>query len=123
MAASLLVYRQQWVDILRGKAGEGILISIYIIYGNNFVALSKIMAEWTNMANDYATRITNIKTGAGLTQGTTLTVASILEDSGAIDNLFGGTADPIDNDLDWFFRKNPSDVIAEVQANEQVEVY
>ena len=102
-------------DILNGGADDDILIGARTIYGNNFLALNKIMDEWTS-ANLYATRISNIRTGAGLNLGTALNGTSILEDSGAVDLLTGSIGD------DWFFQKLPSDSIIDLGA-ESIELF
>jgi hypothetical protein len=53
------------------------------------------MAEWVS-ANDYATRVSNIQLGLGLTLGNKLDATTVSDDAGAIDLLFG------EGMTDWF---------------------
>ena len=85
-------------DVLRGGAGQDILIGGTTNYDQNITALRAIMNEWTRTDVDYATRIAQLNgSQSGGTNGAFLLNATTVHDDGAANTLFGGL------DLDWFF--------------------
>jgi hypothetical protein len=103
-------------DHVTGGGADDIVIGGYTAFDAsslvNDQALEKILAEWQS-ANAYATRVSNIKTGAGLTGGNKLGWASTVHDDVAVNVLKGNAGS------DWFF-KGTHDTIADLQGGEQV---
>jgi hypothetical protein len=61
----------------------------------NKAGINALMSEWTGFDN-YATRISHLRTGTGLNGANILDIGNVLDDA-AIDTLFG------DADEDWFW--------------------
>jgi Ca2+-binding RTX toxin-like protein len=97
-----LLFGGSGADILRGGNGEDILVGGLTSYFNeatrvlNRTALDKIMEEWSRTDADYATRVSHLLTGGGWNDPHLLNNATVFDDAGAIDTLFG------EGDLDWF---------------------
>ncbi len=96
-------------DRLRGGSDDDLLIGGTTVYDNNIAALLQILAEWAS-ADSYATRITNLRSGAG---GLPKLDSTTVSDDGAVDTLRGNQG------LDWFF-VGPNDVLPDIQPTEQV---
>jgi hypothetical protein len=85
-------------DVLRGGAGQDILIGGTTNYDQNMTALRAIMNEWTRTDVDYATRLAQLNgSQSGGTNGPYLLNATTVHDDGAANSLLVGL------DLDWFF--------------------
>ncbi len=93
-------------DKLQGAGGEDILIAGRTLNDSVIANLNTIMAEW-NSANDYATRIINLRAGVGVPPLSLQATVNVLDDAGELDELSGG----LDND--WFFR-DISDFISDL---------
>ncbi len=78
-------------DQLIGGTGEDILIGGTTSHDANIANLTNIIGRWSNLANSYAARITNLKTVAP-----TLAPAVTVFNDGVADSLSG------QGDLDWF---------------------
>jgi Ca2+-binding RTX toxin-like protein len=86
-------------DRLIGNADDDILIAGFTTYDDQVAAISALIAEWTS-DNDYATRVSNLRTSFLKTEGDGATVF----DDGAADVLTGSSGQ------DWFFANlNPED--------------
>jgi Ca2+-binding RTX toxin-like protein len=86
-------------DNINGGTDDDLLINGTTFYDANVPALQAIMNEWAS-ANSYATRINNLRLGAGLSAGNYLQAAGAgrtVFDDGTADNQTGGAG------LDWFF--------------------
>lgn len=91
-------------DTLTGGANDDLLIGGSTIFDSNDVALFAIFAEW-NSARVYNLRISNLRGTTNVSAsnlGYYLTPLTVSGDSGAIDQLLGGTG------TDWFWA-NPED--------------
>jgi hypothetical protein len=115
--ASILI-GDKGVDTVVGGSGNDIIIGGYTNYDAsslaNDQALGKILAEWQS-GNSFATRVSNIKTGGGLTGGNKLVWAStVLDDLAA--SILTGLASSTTN---WFF-KGTHDTITDPGAAGQI---
>jgi Ca2+-binding RTX toxin-like protein len=101
-------------DTLRGKIGDDIMIGGTTTHDANKPALTAILAEWTS-GNDYVTRVNNIRSGLGQSNGFRLTAGVTVIDDGLVDELFGGVG------LDWFFNSGAAnDRIRHQRSGERV---
>lgn len=99
-------------DSLSGDAGEDLLIGGTTSHDANQAALLAILSEWSRTNQTYAQRIGHLSTSSGGNNGSTLLNAStVQDDSGAVDQLTGGTS------LDWFFA-SLNDNLLDKAANE-----
>ena len=95
------------LDKLVGDGGDDILIGGTTTHDANELALKSVLAEWTS-ANDYATRVANIRVGGGLSAGFKLAAvagATVFDDF-SVDLLFGG------KNSDWFFNVGAANDLA-----------
>jgi hypothetical protein len=107
-------------DNVNGGSNNDILIGGGTTYDGSSlahdIALNDILAEWQS-GNPYATRITNIKNGTGLTGGNKLVWGSTVTDDGAADVLTAATSGASVGD--WFF-VGVGDTKNNYEAGEQV---
>jgi uncharacterized protein (TIGR03118 family) len=96
-------------DLLVGNGADDLLIGGSTAHDANPAALLQILAEWTS-GDDYATRVSKLRTGAG---GLPILDATTVIDDGSLDILLGGLG------LDWFFA-GAGDLVPGHQAGEQV---
>jgi len=75
-------------DNIKGGDDDDILIADYTSYDSNQAALSALFKEWTSCGS-YASRVSNLRTGGGLTGG-----FKLIGDHGATQTVFN------DNDVD-----------------------
>ncbi len=101
-------------DTLNGGSGGDILIAGRLASDTNVAKLIDMQKEWTS-ANSYATRIQNLRTGAGASVASLKAKINVLNDAGENDTLTGGT------DSDWFFRAL-DDVISDLATGELIDV-
>jgi uncharacterized protein (TIGR03118 family) len=80
------------IDRLRGGTGDDLLIGGATVHDNVLAALQQMQAEWTS-ADPYATRVEDLRSGAG---GLPKLDATTVLDDGTVDVLRGN------RDLDWF---------------------
>ncbi len=105
-------------DTLIGGTDEDILIGGTSTHSGNVNALNAIMAEWTNAARDYATRIANLRdvgVGSPLVK---LNASTVQNDTSAADTVTGGTADAAD--IDRYF-KSANDVLDAIDGNGEIQ--
>jgi Ca2+-binding RTX toxin-like protein len=91
-----------------GTNGQAMMIGVSTNYDANITALDAILAEWSS-TRSYSTRISNIRTGAGLATGYALN--GNLIDDGVANTLTGPTTGSARN---WFITvlgKTPADRI------------
>jgi uncharacterized protein (TIGR03118 family) len=98
-------------DQLFGNSGEDILIGGRTAHDGNDAALNDILAAW-NANLSYATRVNNIRTGAGGVPA--LNDTTVIDDATA-DKLFGNGGQ------DWFF-KSPGDTLADALTSNSIPV-
>jgi hypothetical protein len=109
----------QGADGVTGGSGDDILIGGYTTYdqSHNEAALMSLLAEWQS-ADDYATRINDLKHGGGLNGTNVLVLGSTVKDDAKANSLTGGPA-PSPSDLDWFFQ-GLHDTLHNVESGEQI---
>jgi uncharacterized protein (TIGR03118 family) len=95
-------------DKIQGGNEDDLIIGGATAYDGNIAALLQILGEWTS-SNSYATRIANLRSGAG---GLPKLDSTTVLDDGAVDTLRGNQG------LDWFFAA-PNDVLPDIQPPEQ----
>jgi hypothetical protein len=105
-------------DQLTGGTYGDILIGGTTDYDTNTAALQAILAEWirTDAGEDYATRISHIRSGGGVNGAAQLSAGTVADD-GSTDTLTGQLNAA---DLDWFWANLPQDTITDLEAGEQV---
>ena len=83
---------------LQAGAGGDILIGGTTAYDNNTAALAAVLAEWSRIDIDYATRIAHL-TGSlsGGLNGSNVLSSGTVHSNGLADNLYGGAG------MDWYF--------------------
>ncbi len=101
------------LDVLDGGVGEDIVIAGRTTSDSVNSVLNDLRDEWKS-ANAYATRITNLRTGVGVSNASLQALVNVLNDAGDDDVLTGGT------DLDWHFAA-VDDVINDLFAGEIVD--
>lgn len=89
-------------DSIEGGDDDDLLVSGTISYLSeskplNRSAIDSVMAEWSRLDADYATRISNLRNGGGVNGTTLVNAATVLSDGTAIDTLTG------ENGQDWFW--------------------
>jgi PKD repeat protein len=82
-------------DRLNGGGDDDILIGGTTAHDGNLLALGRILNEWTRSLS-LANRVSNLKTGVGLSGGFALNASTVFDDGGAKDTLTG------DAGKDWF---------------------
>jgi hypothetical protein len=117
--ASLLI-GDRGADRITGGSGGDILIggstSFDAMTSANEAALMGILAEWQS-ADDYATRFTDVNTGAGGLNGTAkLNAGTTVQDDAAADRLTGAASAQA---LDWFFQ-GAGDILVNVEPGEHI---
>ena len=101
-------------DTLNGNSGDDIVIGGSTLYDDDRTALTAILAKWTS-GNSYATRVSNIRDGVGLSDGFNLSADSTVIDDGELDVLFGNAG------LDWFFNSEGfADTLKDKKSTELV---
>ena len=96
-------------DTLAGGEGDDILIGGTSSLSNNVAALNAIMSEWSNLSNNYATRVANLLNGGGANGATKLASPTTQNDSAAADKLSAGAG------FDWFFQ-SANDVLQDFNS-------
>jgi uncharacterized protein (TIGR03118 family) len=96
-------------DRLRGGGDDDLLIAGTTAHDSNIPALLQILGEWTS-AHSYATRVANLRSGAG---GLPKLDSTTVSDDGAVDTLRGNRG------LDWFFA-GPNDTLPDRQPTEEM---
>jgi Ca2+-binding RTX toxin-like protein len=105
-------------DSLDGGGGEDILIAGNCTFYNestkvlNRAAIDALLAEWTRLDADFATRVANLRNGGGLNGSTVLNSGTVLDDGTAIDSVLGSS------DLDWFWANLSRDLLPDRQPEE-----
>ena len=79
-----------------------------------FSNLNDLRTEWIS-ANPYATRITNLRAGVGVSVASLKAKVNVFNDAAAIDTLTGGGG------TDWYFSAL-DDVITDLLAGESLDV-
>ena len=102
------------LDALNGGAGDDILIAGSTTSDTSLISLNTLQTEWIS-ANDYATRIANLRAGVGSPVVSLKTTIDVLNDAGEDDSLTGGA------NSDWFFRAL-DDVVTDLFAGEILEL-
>jgi Ca2+-binding RTX toxin-like protein len=97
-------------DTINGGAGDDLLIAGTTSHDANIVNLILIRSEWVS-ANDYATRVSNLRAGIG---GVSLIAKTNVLNSG-VDSLTGGA------DNDWYFR-SLDDLITDLVGGELIDL-
>jgi Ca2+-binding RTX toxin-like protein len=102
-------------DVLRGGAGEDLLIAGLTDYDTDPTGLAALRAEWARTDAGYATRQAHLlgTTGGGFNGTYRLDAAHVHDDGGAVDNLYGNGGQ------DWFFAA-ATDRLNDRVANETV---
>jgi Ca2+-binding RTX toxin-like protein len=78
-------------------------------------ALRTVLAEWTNTANNYNTRITNLRAGiSGIRLQAGGAGATVFDDGASVDTMTGGT------ETDWYF-SSAIDIITDLAIGELVD--
>jgi Ca2+-binding RTX toxin-like protein len=108
-------------DTLNAGANGDIIIGGTTTFDLDSTALLAVLAEWQRIDIDYATRVADLKSGAGLTQGNKLSWTTTVKDDGAT-NIENGDATPSAAELDWFFANQATghDKINNLVSGEQV---
>lgn len=96
-------------DTLAGGEGDDILIGGTSSLSNNVAALNAVMSEWSNLSNNYATRVANLLNGGGANGATKLASPTTQNDSAAADKLSAGAG------FDWFFQ-SANDVLQDFNS-------
>ncbi|MFO1003702.1 MAG: hypothetical protein U0936_25505 [Planctomycetaceae bacterium] len=78
-------------DTLTGGGGDDILIAGRTLLDTDVTSLSTIQTEWLS-ANDYATRVANLRAGVGNPLVALQPTINVLNDAAQVDSLTGGTA-------------------------------
>lgn len=81
-------------DTLHGDGGEDLLISGATSYDANDAALVDLLWAWGHPYDDYATRVSKLRSGTGVPK---LVAGNTVKPDPASNNLYG------DSDRDWFF--------------------
>jgi Ca2+-binding RTX toxin-like protein len=86
-------------DTLKGANGDDILIGGTTDHDANLAALYALMAEWSRIDADYTTRVNHLNgtLSGGLNASYFLKAATVHDDFGTIDQLYG------QGNTDWFF--------------------
>ena len=84
-------------DTITGGADDDILVSGTTSYDANHAALMALLQEWQRTDETYAQRITDLKSGTGLSKPFKLASGSTVKSDTNADKLTGGAG------LDWFF--------------------
>jgi hypothetical protein len=106
-------------DILESRLNGTILFPGTTVYTQGTVdkpALLAILAEWQRTDLDYASRVSNIRNGAGLTNGNQLSLGSTAFDDSAFNEIIGSPNGG--DELDWFF-VGATDTVQNLQPGEQ----
>ena len=104
-------------DNLSGGVGEDILFSGTTTFDGDGATLDLLHTFWANTAVDFATRVSQLRTGTtGVTGMPLLNSSTVLNDTSS-DTLTGG------NDLDWFFAQlsgSAKDTITDFSGGESL---
>lgn len=100
-------------DTLVAGGGGDLLVADATLYDQTPAGLTALRDEWTS-AKGYVARVENIRTGGGLTGGSTLEVGSTVVDDAAIDYLFGNDQ----FELNWYVYNFAFDQITGQQGSE-----
>jgi hypothetical protein len=84
-------------DTITGGSADDLLISGTTSFDSNQAALMAILNEWQRTDKNYAQRITDLRTGAGLSGGNKLVLGTTVFNDTSADVLKGNGG------LDWFF--------------------
>lgn len=72
-----------------GNSGQDLIIGGFTNYDNNLVALTAIIDEWQS-PTPFATRVQNLRTGGGLSQGNRLVADVTVRSDAAVNAITGG---------------------------------
>jgi large repetitive protein len=100
-------------DTLRGSGADDILIGGITDYDNDLAVLASLRAEWARTDANYATRKSHLLGPTGGLNRTAFLNGHVLNDSGAVDNLYGNGGQ------DWFFDTS-TDNVNDRQSNETI---
>ena len=101
-------------DVLNGGADDDILIAGRTNIDALFSNLKDVRTAWIS-GNPYATRISNLRAGVGVSGASLKAKVNVFNDAAAIDTLTGGGG------TDWYFRAL-DDIITDLLAAESVDV-
>ena len=107
-------------DSLHGGGNGDILIGDRSRYANNIAAYDAILGEWKS-GGSYAQRTANILNGSGSLAPFKLATATLIDDL-SVDFLEGGSPEPNESDLDWFFHKLGATAVDTVADRELGEI-
>ncbi len=102
-------------DSIQGQGGDDLLISGSTTHDSNQAALRTVLAEWTNTAKNYNTRVTNLRAGvSGIRLQAAGAGATVFDDGASVDTMTGGT------ETDWYF-SSAIDIITDLAIGELVD--